>query len=161
MPQHRLAVLRADIARDLDNVRRLAAEAEEWGSKLADWPDTVRLRTAGGILQDFYSRVERVFRHIAVRIDDNLPDGPDWPVQLLQRMATDIETVRPAILDGEMVQQLEEYLRFRDLFRNISGFDLEWEHCRELLEDLPAAFERLALQFAAFDEFLQTLEGEL
>lgn len=131
------------------------------GGRLAEWPDIVRVRTAGGILHDFYCGVERIFRHIAVRIDDDLPDSPDWPVQLLQRMATDIETVRPAVLDHETARQLDKYLRFRHLFRNIYGFDLEWERCRELLEDLPAVFERLARQLVAFDEFLQTLEREL
>ena len=74
MSQHSLAVLRADIARDLDNVRRLAGEAEEWGSKLADWPHTVKVRTAGGIIQDFYSRVERVFRQIAGQEAVGAPD---------------------------------------------------------------------------------------
>ena len=161
MSQRRFAVLRADIARELDNVQRLVTEAEEWGSKLADWPDTIRVRTAGGILHDFYCGAERIFRHIAVRIDEDLPSGLDWHIQLLQRMATNIETVRPAVLDCTTAQQLNEYLRFRHLFRNIYGFDLEWERCRELLRDLPAVFERLAQQLAAFDEFLHTLEHEL
>ncbi len=62
MPQPRFAVLRADIGRELDSVRRLVAEAEEWQSQLADWPDVVRVRTAGGILHDFYCGVERIFR---------------------------------------------------------------------------------------------------
>jgi len=161
MSHRRFAVLRADIARELETVQRLATEAEEWEGRLAEWPDTVRVRTAGGILHDFYCGVERIFRHIAVRIDDDLPDSPDWHVQLLQRMATDIETVRPAVLDHETARQLDKYLRFRHLFRNIYGFDLEWERCRELLGDLSAVFERLARQLAAFDGFLQTLEREL
>ncbi|MFC2037435.1 hypothetical protein ACFLYD_05630 [Chloroflexota bacterium] len=61
MPYRRFAVLRADISRELDNVRRLVAEAEEWGLRLAEWPDTVRVRTVGGILHDFYCGVERIF----------------------------------------------------------------------------------------------------
>ena len=161
MSQHRFAVLRADIARELDNVQRLVAEAEEWRSRLADWPDTIRVRTAGGILHDFYCGVERIFRHIAVRIDEDLPIGPDWHVHLLQRMATNIDTVRPAVLNHEAARQLDEYLRFRHLFRNIYGFDLEWDRCQELLRNLPAVFEGLAQQLAAFDEFLKTLELDL
>jgi hypothetical protein len=153
MPQRRFAALRADITRELDHVRRLAAEAEEWRPRLADWPETVRIRTAGGILHDFCCGVERIFRHVAVRIDEDLPDGPDWHIQLLQRMGTDLEKVRPAVLDHETVRHLEEYLSFRHLFRNIYGFDLNWERCRELLSDLPAAFEG--------GDFLRTLEREV
>ena len=158
MTQPRFAVLRADISRELESVRRLAAEAEAWQSQLADWPEVVRVRTTGGILHDFYCGVERIFRHIATRIDEDLPSGPDWHLQLLQRMATDIEAVRPAVLDLGTVRQLDEYLRFRHLFRNIYGFELEWERCRELFSELPIVLARLEQQFAAFDEFLGTLE---
>jgi hypothetical protein len=153
--------LRADISRELENVRRLVAEAEEWQPRLAEWPDTVRVRTVGGILHDFYCGVERIFRHIATRIDEDLPSGPDWHVQLLQRMGTDIETVRPAVLDHETIRQLDEYLRFRHLFRNMYGFDLEWERCLSLLSELSAVFGRLAQQLLRFDEFLHTLEREV
>jgi len=137
------------------------AEAEEWSGKLAGYPDVVRVRTGGGILHDFYCGVERIFRLIAARIDQDLPDGADWHVQLLQRMATDIETVRPAVLDDALLRQLDEYLRFRHLFRNIYGFALEWERCSELLAGLPALFDELDRQLAVFDTFLYTLEREL
>jgi hypothetical protein len=76
-------------------------------------------------------------------------------------MATDIETVRPAVLDHATTRQLDEYLRFRHLFCNIYGFELEWKRCRELLTDLPMIFERLDRQLAILDEFLHTLEREL
>jgi len=160
MPRHRFAVLRAELGRELDKVRRLADEAREWQSRLADWPEAVRTRTAGGILHDFYSGIERIFSHIATRVDEDLPGGPDWHVQLLQRMATSVDAVRPALLDEETTRQLDRYLRFRHLFRHSYGFDLEWERCRELLEDVPATYQRLAERLAMFDEFLQTLERE-
>jgi hypothetical protein len=160
MPQRRFAALRADISRELDNAQRLVAEAEEWQPQLADWPETVRVRTAGGILHDFYCGVERIFRHIATRIDEDLPGTADWHVQLLHRMATNIETVRPAVLDDDTARQLDEYMRFRHLFRHIYGFDLDWERCQELLVNLPAMLEKLEQQLGVFDEFLQTLERE-
>jgi hypothetical protein len=160
MPQHRFAVLRSDLAREMDHVGRLAAEAAEWQPRLAEWPEVVRTRTAGGILHDFYSGVERIFRMIATRVDEDLPGGPDWHVQLLQRMATDVKTVRPAVLPEETVRQLDRYLRFRHLFRHSYGFDLEWARCSELLGELPLTYQRLAEQLAIFDEFLRTLERE-
>jgi hypothetical protein len=45
MPQRRFAILRADIGRELDNLKRLVAEAEEWQPRLAEWPEAVRVRT--------------------------------------------------------------------------------------------------------------------
>lgn len=63
-----------------------------------------------------------------------------------------------AVLDPRLVRQLDEYLRFRHLFRNIYGFDLEWERCRELLSDLPAVWARFEQQLGVFDGFLRALE---
>jgi hypothetical protein len=72
MSQRRFAILRADIGREMDNLRRLVAEAREWQPGLAGWPETVRVRTSGGILHDFYCGVERIFRHIAVNISTKI-----------------------------------------------------------------------------------------
>jgi len=129
MPQPKFAALRADLDLEVDNLRRLVAEADEWRPRLSDWPDTVRKRTAGGIVHDFYSGAERIFRYIAIRVDEDLPVGAHWHVHWLRRMTTDIATVRPAVLQRETARRLEEYLRFRHLFRHAYGFDLEWERC--------------------------------
>jgi hypothetical protein len=118
------------------------------------------VRTGGGILHDFYCGVERIFRHIAVRVDEDLPGGSDWHLQLLRRMETSVETVRPAVIDNELARQLDEYLRFRHLFRNIYGFELDWERCHRLLVNLPAVSGRLAEQLSAFDAFLQSVDHD-
>ena len=142
-------------------MRRLEAEAREWSDKLDGWPDTSRVRTAGGILHDFYCGVERIFRLIATRLDQDLPVGPDWQVELLQRMGTGIDSVRPPVVNRETAQQLDEFLRFRHLFRNLYGFDLEWDRCHVFLQRLPTAFGQLLQRLAAFDRFLRTLQDEL
>jgi hypothetical protein len=154
MSQNSFVILKSDIRRELDNVRRLVDEAKEWRPRLSEWPHTVRVRTAGGILHDFYGAAERIFRYIAAEVDGDLPTGKSWHIQLLQRMATDLETIRPAVLDRTTARQLDEYLRFRHLFRNMYGFDLEWERCDKLLVDLPEIFARLEEQVTAFLEFL-------
>lgn len=161
MAQRRFATLRADIAREVGQLTRLLAEAEQWRPVLPGWPETVRARTMGGILHDFYSAAERIFRQIATRVDEDLPRGADSHVQLLHRMATAIEGVRPAVLDADTARLLHEYLRFRHLFRNVYGFDLEWDRCQELMAQLPSVGATLRERLAIFDQFLRTLEHEL
>jgi hypothetical protein len=112
--QRRFAVMRSEIRRELENVRLLASEVEDWQAKLVDWPDVVPVRTAGGILHDFYTRTGRIFRLIALRVDEGLPDAPDWHVQLLQRMAAAIESIRPAVLQAETAQGVENRPRAAD-----------------------------------------------
>jgi len=161
MSQPRFAALRSDIAREMEHVQRLVSEADEWREQLPNWPESIRVRTGGGILHDFYCGIERVFRLIAARVDEDLPGGADWHIQLLRRMATPIDAVRPAVIDRAVMRQLDEYLRFRHLFRNIYGFDLEWDRCRDLLERLPLVHVELVRQVDRFDTFLHTLENQL
>ena len=161
MSQRRFAVLRAEIRRELGSVQRLVAEAAVWRPDLGNWPERVRVRTVGGILHDFYCGVERIFRQIAIAIDEDMPEGAEWHVQLLQRMATDLEAVRPAVLDDATASQLDEYLRFRHLFRHVYGFELKWERCRALLEQLPVVCDSLKRQLDALDAFLQALERQV
>ena len=160
MQRHGFAVLRADISRELDNVRRLGAEARDWSDRLVGLPDNIRVRTAGSILHDFYCGAERIFRLVAMGLDGDLPAGSDWYIDLLHRMATEIEPVRPALLDRETARQLEEFLRFRHLFRNLYGFDLDWDRCQVLLQKLPVTLRRLEQQICAFDEFLGSLQDQ-
>ena len=47
MLQRRLAVLRAEIHRELSSVQRLVAEAGEWRPDLDSWLERVRVRTVG------------------------------------------------------------------------------------------------------------------
>ena len=76
-------------------------------------------------------------------------------------MGTGIDSVRPSVVNRETAQQLDEFLRFRHLFRNLYGFGLEWDRCLVLLQRLPTAFRQLLQQLAAFDRFLRTLQEEL
>jgi len=69
---------------------------------------------------------KKIFSQIAIKIDQDLPAGEGWHIQLLKRMTIPIEGIRPQVIDEKLENDLEEYLRFRHLFRNIYGFELKW-----------------------------------
>lgn len=149
--------LKADIRREIDNLTRLVHSMGELQAQLRSHdPTEFDVRAAGSLLHDFYTGLEKIFRRVALKVDQDLPAGPDWHLQLLQRMATPIEGVRPRILADDQVRRLEEYLRFRHLFRNIYGFELRWELIEPLVEDLDVRFEEIQSQL---EEFLASLDG--
>jgi len=69
-------------------------------------------------------------------------------------MALEIHEVRPAVITGTLCNELEEYLRFRHLFRGLYGFELETEKMAPLFERIDPVFAELEKQIAVF---LQTL----
>jgi len=72
-------------------------------------------------------------------------------------MAIPIEGIRPQVIDDELKTELEEYLRFRHLFRNIYGFELKWDKCQPLAEKLNVVFSDFKEQINKFKTFLDSL----
>ena len=49
-------------------------------------------------LHGFYAGLERIFKTIATRIDQSMPEGGNWHQELLEQMNTELPGVRPAVL---------------------------------------------------------------
>jgi len=152
----KFAALKADIDRELQNLERLTLELDTILATTSE-NTVIKVRAAGSVIHDFFTGVEKIFRQIATRVDQDLPVGEDWHVQLLQRMSVPLEEIRPQVIDTPLERNLEEYLRFRHLFRNIYGFELKWELCQPLAERLPETFGDLKEQIGDFEDFLDSI----
>jgi hypothetical protein len=128
---------------EIENLERLVNENTVLTDRFTDKPDFIETRAAGSILHDFYCAVEKIFKRITVYINNDLPDGEDWHIELLLQMASPIEKTRVAIISRELLEKLKEYLRFRHLFRNIYGFELNWERFKDLSLSLSAVLDEL------------------
>lgn len=140
--------------------RQVAKVADEARQALSDFsekePPVLELRGMGAILHDFYTGIEHIFETIAPELNGGLPAGEAWHRELLTNMTLDLPGVRPPVLREETVHALDEFLRFRHLFRNLYGFELEWPRVRNLLERLPAAWNEVE---ADLDRFLAFLDA--
>jgi hypothetical protein len=58
---------------------------------------------------------------------------------------------RPALLSEELHDTLNEYLRFRHVFRNAYFFDLDWQKMSPLALRMEETFQKLE---KALDDFL-------
>jgi len=88
-------------------------------------------------LHGFYSGVERLFELIARQVDHTLPEHSAWHRDLLQQMAQDLPTVRPAVVSQENAAIIDEFRRFRHLVRNVYTINLAPEKMTGLMEALP------------------------
>jgi hypothetical protein len=107
----------AEIARTVERAERAFASAQTHSEDQDLYLDSAALN-----MHDFYSGMERIFRHIATTIDNTFPSGSEWHHDLLRQMAAEITTVRPSVLSGESLRCLDEYLRFRHIVRNVYAF---------------------------------------
>lgn len=157
MKSGKFAGLLADIDLELKNLDRLVNELGNTLPKIGSPPDSFEVRAIGSIVHDFYTGVEKIFEHIVVKIDGDIPSAAGWHVQLLKRMGTAIADLRPAVINRELEEKLMEYLSFRHLFRNIYGFELKWERCKDLAYNLENTFIDLVKQLEDFKTFLKSL----
>ncbi|MGB9887889.1 MAG: hypothetical protein ACPLRW_12990, partial [Moorellales bacterium] len=49
------------------------------------------------------------------------PETLRWHKQLLNRMTLEVPEVRPPVISKDLARTLDEYLRFRHVFRNVYG----------------------------------------
>ncbi len=142
MNGNRFKLLKTDIQIEIGYLSRLIDELRAFMDSLERKPYYIELRALGSILHDFYCGTEKVFEKIAIGLDGEMPKGTDWHTQLLIRMGSEIEDIRPAVINKSLQNQLKEYLRFRHLFRNIYGFELEWDKMQGLVNSLPEIFTK-------------------
>jgi len=155
----RAARLIASIRHELDACKQIAAEA---AANLQDFqtqtPSLLQLRGLGDIVHDFYTGIERIFGKIATETDGGLPGGSNWHRELVETMSFPIGDRRPTVITSATAGSLEEYLRFRHLFRNLYGFQLQWGRLKPLLERLPSVFETTRKDLEAFITFLERFD---
>lgn len=154
-PGDRLVRLAAAIRAEISRVASVVAEAE---LALVDFsesePPRRELRGIGDIVHDFYTGAERIFEKIAPELNGGVPGGPAWHRELLQNMTLDLPGIRPHVISGRTAQLFAEFLRFRHLFRNLYGFELEWPRLRSLVARLPEAWGALEGDLQGFLRFL-------
>ena len=120
------------IERELKNINSLKLELESCKGN----SHTIR-RAKGSILHDFYNGVERIFELITENINGKTTLNGQWHKRLLYQMTAEIKDIRPIVISNNLAAELDEYLSFRHLFRNIYGFELDSNRLDVLIEKFP------------------------
>jgi hypothetical protein len=153
------ARLADDIESGLAQYLELLTEIQVAHQRLGDRePETYDLRAIASIVTDVYRGAEDLFKRIAKEVDNYLPDGESWHSELLDKMATSVPNLRPAVLTSDTVEMLKAYLKFRHLQRNIYGFDLLWPRMDELFRRAPTVITAVSGDLHAFAALLRTLD---
>jgi hypothetical protein len=154
-PPERFARLAAALRDELSRLERVVQEAAAALTRFTDAePAVLELRGIGDIAHDFYTGAERIFEKIAPELNGGVPAGGSWHRELLRNMTLDLPGIRPPVITEETAHLLDEFLRFRHLFRAVYGFELAWPRLGSLLERLPAVWQALRRDVEGFLRFL-------
>ena len=141
----------AEIEKELQNLQELRAELQ----KIRSERGIIFKRSKGSILHDFYNGCERIFKRIAIEMNGGYEDSEKWHKGLLYRMTIPIERVRPRVISDELAADLDEFLAFRHLFRNIYGFELKGDRIDYLAEKFEGIADNFRKEIEVFVAFLR------
>jgi len=133
------------IERELKNINSLKLELESCKGN----SHTIR-RAKGSILHDFYNGVERIFELITENINGKTTLNGQWHKRLLYQMTAEIKDIRPIVISNNLAAELDEYLSFRHLFRNIYGFELDSNRLDVLIEKFPSVISKFENEIKEF-----------
>jgi len=146
-------ILERNIQSDLAVIERIYSELGE--PELAESDEQEALIVVAYRLHSLYSAFENIFRNIATSFENHL-DPSSWHRDLLKRMRLDLSPIRPAVIDDEAYEKLDEMLRFRHLFR--TGYGLKLDALRLQLV-ARKALELKPIYRRHIDRFLEYLHG--
>lgn len=137
-----------DVKATLNRAMRLAEKGRRSGDD--DYWDGVALNLHG-----FYSGVEQIFEDIARTVDGAAPSGGEWHTSLLRQMTVEMGKLRPAVIEINTRQCLDEFRGFRHIVRNVYTFNLRPARLDELVRAAPNCLASLTTDLLAFADFLE------
>jgi hypothetical protein len=155
-------VLATRIRKELVDLERVVSRAE--GAITATRKHTqdqeFYIDSAALNLHDFYAGLERVFQQIVTTVDNSVPSGKEWHRDLLRQMNVEIPDLRPTVLSDDTVGDLDEFLRFRHIVRNVYAFSFDPVQIERLVKLVRPAFAQVQGELLVFADFLEQVGVE-
>jgi hypothetical protein len=148
-------VLDRNVRSDLEQIDRLY---EALGSpELTEASPQEELIVVSYRLHSLYGALENIFRNIAHAFENQVSQE-SWHREVLQRMRLDLTPLRPAVIDTQAYEKLDELRRFRHVFRTMYGLDLDSLRLQVVLRRALELKPLYRGQIERFLEFLPSIE---
>ena len=149
-------VLAARLREELENLEQVIAVAQRSITRAERQPadSELYINSAALSLHSFYVGVERMFLAIADEVDQQVPTGPSWHIDLVNQMTYDLPATRPPVLTPETRDMAHEYRSFRHVVRNVYTYNLNPDRVKQLVDDLPSVFAAIETDMHRFFDFL-------
>ncbi|MHB8076545.1 ribonuclease toxin HepT-like protein [Desulfosporosinus fructosivorans] len=142
------------IARDISNIVRVL-EAEKGSVRGSD------LMACAGYLHHYFTACESIFERISRAFDGGLVQDGDYHRELLRSMTLEIPDLRPKIISKDLAEELDEYRRFRHMFRHAYGSELRWRKMEPLAMGVETLTLNLLKELSEFLRFIDKLSDSI
>lgn len=154
----KIAVLINSIRRDMDTIAAIYGELER--HPLGTSSDNDTLIIVAYHLHNLYNAFENIFQSIAAVFENSVDDVERWHARLLERMQMDVMPLRPAVIDENACDALDELRRFRHLFRHMYRVKLDPLRLQLVMHKALVLKAIYADQIGKFVEFLKRLNRD-
>lgn len=151
----KILILINSIRRDMEAIAAIYADLERHPLKEETDDDT--LIVIGYHLHNLYNAFENIFQNIAAVFENSVDPVAQWHTQLLERMRLDVMPLRPAVIDDEAYDALDELRRFRHVFRHAYVAKLDQARLQLALNKALTLKKVYVRQLERFISFLQDL----
>jgi uncharacterized protein YutE (UPF0331/DUF86 family) len=152
-----LKIFLSDFDHQFDVIKRiyetLAARSEAWKGETVV---SESVESTGYWLHNLYCAYEDLFKLVSGFWENSIGKNGHYYVNLLKRMAGEIEAVRPALISQKAFVSLDELRGFRHVFRHAYSYGLDDERVRFLLRRVLAQKEMI---FTDISRFRKAVEG--
>ena len=151
----KILILINSIRRDMEAIAAIYEELERHPLEPNADKDTAIV--VGYHLHNLYNAFENIFQNIASVFENSVEDMGRWHAQLLERMQLDVMPLRPAVIDKNAYDALDELRRFRHVFRHAYMIQLDEARLRLVLDKAIRLKAIYIHQLEEFSNFLQSL----
>lgn len=174
----KIQVLISQIENDLKAIATLFSRISPYEKKQPQMLE--ELIAVGYYLHNLYCAFENIFKNIAQTFENQLEffqflsvsydgtflfkrkvwivDTTQWHAQLLKLMILEIRGIRPNIISQESYNCLDEFRRFRHLFRAAYDIELDWERMALVVKKALQLKQIYRKEISLFLQFLNDMQ---
>lgn len=159
-----LKKLAAEVYSDLEAVAKISGKVQSLVEEISHKTGPVEDRdmmSVAAYLHHFYTGLESIFERISRDFDGGVSKRGDYHRELLRSMTIEIDGVRPRVISPEMAEELDDYRKFRHLFRHAYAGELRWKKMGHLAENAGAIYTLVETSLKGFVSFVLNLASSL
>ncbi|MGR3302150.1 MAG: ribonuclease toxin HepT-like protein [Candidatus Scalindua sp.] len=158
--RQKILILKSEILKDNKRLNNLFSKFDEAYNSFLKTKEYSKLVESAFYVNQIFSGFERIFKNIAKSFENEIAQDL-WHKALIERMALNIEGIRPNVISEETLKYLDELRVFRHFFRHAYDVDIDKEKFKIIASRtnlLKSSFEK---DTKIFFKFLSDLLAEL